>query len=499
MTQGAFTVEKIEDMLSAWRYSGQLSPALLELGALLKLNNEELDKPQGLREFVVSKVEDQLQQQRLSAGLPPKPLLASPEAIKMALKSDFQTDQKELIAWSTLFFRYLAPLHIGVAELAVAIPISTRQFRRHVQRGLEQLCGLLQQSEQEGQQEQNGIRLRRFLPAPDFMQLFGVEETVRRIAAMVMIESGPRFVSIEGIGGVGKTAVAQAIAYQLAEQKKWQEILWISARQERLTIQGQLEKTKDPVHSLEDIISRLAYQLGQEQLAGLKTEDKLAKLQSILSLQSHLIIIDNLETLADTQALLPALFPLGGQTRFLLTSRYSLRDTHFVHTIPLPELSPKASQSLLESELERHGQKTAVSESAMLAIYQAIGGLPLALKLVAAQLGELPLNHILAGLVSARHKSTEQMYDFIYRHTWRLLSDTARQLLLTMLLVSPDGEGVTWMKLMSNMPANNFDNALLQLRRYSLLESVGSIEEPRYRLHRLTVTFLKTEVLRQWS
>jgi len=87
---------------------------------------------------------------------------------------------------------------------------------------------------------------------------------------------------------------------------------------------------------------------------------------------------------------------------------------------------------------------------------------------------------------------------FIYQRTGRLLSPAAHHLLLTMLLVSPEGEAITWMKLMSNMPLENFDEALLQLRRYSLLETAGGLEEPRYRLHRLTTTFLQTEVLLQW-
>jgi hypothetical protein len=495
MTLESITTTAVAEILSAWRHGGKVPDALLELAALQQAVSRPEERPQALREFVVSLLEKQLQQQRLLAGISPKARLTSKKAAKTAVIADFQSNQKELQGWSALFFRYLSPVNLTVAELAAAIPLSTRQFSRHVKQGLAQLTRLIQQAEQRAQQRS---RLRRFLPVPEFSQLFGVDEVVLKVVAQLTAADGPRFISIEGLGGVGKTAVAQAIAYHFAEQTIWQDILWISARQEWITAQGQLEKIEDPVYSLEDVISRFAHQLGQEQLAGLTAQDKLTRLEPLLSSQPHLIIIDNLETLTDTQALLPALFPLAGQTRFLLTSRHSLRDTGYVYTLPLPELASTASQALIESELERQGQAVTLSESVMTAIYQTIGGLPLALKLVTAQLGTLPLEYILNGLHNARRQSAEEMYKFIYQRTWRLLSPEAHHLLLTMLLVSPEGEAITWMKLMSNMPPENFDEALLQLRRYSLLETAGGLEEPRYRLHRLTTTFLQTEVLLQW-
>ena len=93
-------------------------------------------------------VESQLQQQRLSVGVTPEPPLHSKEAVRAAIKADFQANQQALAAWSTLFFRYLAPVALSVAELAAAIPLSTRQFRRHVTQGIEQLTDLIRQEEQ---------------------------------------------------------------------------------------------------------------------------------------------------------------------------------------------------------------------------------------------------------------------------------------------------------------------------------------------------------------
>ena len=499
MKRAEITTAVVEESLSAWRYAHPLSSPLENLAVLETLTASPHQPEQPLREFVTNIVLAQLHQERHLAGCVPDAPLTSKKGVKAALRADFQSKQKPLLGWSALFFRYLSPVSLSVAELATAVPLSTRQFRRYVNQGVAQLTALLRQEEHKAQKQQRQVRLQRFLPAPDYTQLFGTDAVVDDIVARLTAADGPRFLSIEGLGGIGKTAVAQTVAYQLAETGAWQDILWISAKQDRLTTQWQLEEIDDPVHSLADVISRICQQLGQEELAGLPVAAKLAGLNPILTSKPHLIIIDNLETLTDTQALLPALFPLAGLTRFLLTSRHSLRDVGFVHILPLPALSLSASRSLIEHELRRHGQTVTLSTATLAAIYETVGGLPLALKLLAAQLGDLPLQHLLAGLKSAQRQGPRRIYRFIYHHAWRLLSDAARHLLLTMLLVSPDGEDVAWMKLMSNLATADFDEALTQLRRYSLLEAAGGLESPRYRLHRLTITFLKTDVLLQWQ
>ena len=47
-------------------------------------------------------------------------------------------------------------------------------------------------------------------------------------------------VSLEGIGGIGKTAVARAFVAQPDLSANWPEILWVSARQSFLAEDGSL-------------------------------------------------------------------------------------------------------------------------------------------------------------------------------------------------------------------------------------------------------------------
>lgn len=341
---------------------------------------------------------------------------------------------------------------------------------------------------------------RRSLPTPNYTRLFGVESLVTKIVALLSNPEGPRFVSIEGLGGIGKTALAQAVARRLAEQSDLSDApCWVSARHEWISPQGELKSADDPARSMEDVVNRLAEELGQTQLSGLPTSEKLARLQPVLSEHKHLIVVDNLETMADSQDLLPALQPLSGASRFLLTSRHTLRHYPYIHVIPVPRLSFSDSYALVQSELDRRGYAADLPQTTMESLYELIGGLPLALKLAAAQIGRRPVEQILSGLRQANRDKPQTLYTYIYRQTWRLLNDDARKLLLSMLNVSPDGENLAWIRLTSMLPRPAFDAALDQLLDYSLLEVAQSLPTPVYRLHRLTVTFLQTEILLGWQ
>jgi len=135
----------------------------------------------------------------------------------------------------------------------------------------------------------------------------------------------------------------------------------------------------------------------------------------------------------------------------------------------------------------------------MESLYATLGGMPLALKLVAAQIGHWPLTTLLDGLRAAAAGPPQGLYTYIYRRTWLALDDPARRLLLSLLTVSPDGDDLSWLRLVSLLDDTDFDPALAALLSYSLLETAGSLAAPTYRLHRLTATFLQSEILSNWD
>lgn len=489
----------ITNTLKAWRQLEEPPDGLLGLDLLRDGATGRVERGIQLRERVESLVAAELDRCRAAEKLTAASAADTRDGLLTALAADFRRDNAELEAWSALQHRYLAPVPLSVEELAAAAHLDARNFRRRVGNGVTRLTEALRRLELAEHKRRRHLRLGRHLPPPEYAELFGVAAAQRRLAGLLRGADGPDFVSIEGLGGIGKTALARAVAYELAQDSDFEGIAWVSARQTWLNDLGGIEATPDAATTMADIAGRLATQLGFAELAGLRAADKLDRLAPFLKGSRQLIVIDNLETVSDLALLLPALLPLARPSRFLLTSRQTLSHYPAVTRFPVKPLSPEDSRALVESELRRHGRAGSLRPDDVTALHEIVGGMPLALKLVAAQMSHWTLATLLENLRHARHRAPEGLYTFIYRRSWMALSDPARQLLLSLLPLAPDGEDVEWLRHMSFLPPDVLDDALAQLRDYSLLETAGPPEAPRYRLHRLTTTFLQTQVLDNWD
>ncbi|MBN1919601.1 MAG: hypothetical protein JW892_00025 [Anaerolineae bacterium] len=411
----------------------------------------------------------------------------------------FGTGDPNLEAWIALYYRYLSPVKISVEALAEAAHVDVRQWRRRVTRGQDLLLEQLQQAEIAAHNQQRRLHLRQYLPPPEQLRLFGIQKHVENLITRLTSAEGPALVGLDGLGGIGKTTLAQAVAEQLAATELFTDILWVSAKQTRLSPVGEIQTLSAPVLTLDQLLLRLATQLGREDLIACTPENRTKALSLTFHSAPYLVIVDNLETMVDHQTLVLQLQSMRGMSHFIFTSRQSLRDYDFVYAFSVPPLSREDSLALLQYELEHRNRWLPGMEiTDLLTLYQAVDGIPLALKLLAAQLGRLPLVQILEGLHNARGMASETLYNFIYRHTWDLLQDPARQLLLNMLLTSPQGEDFAWLQATSGLSAPQMDTAIKQLQEYSLLLISGSLQQPLYQLHRLTTTFLQTDILSQW-
>ncbi len=316
--------------------------------------------------------------------------------------------------------------------------------------------------------------------------------------------SGERsfIISLKGIGGIGKTALADAaVRAYLAQQPTLADLVWISAKQEYLTpfgivASGVLNTATDagitPVAEqtqvrLETIFDELGLKLGLDEVVRLPLAHKIERLAATLRGAPHLVVIDNLEIVADFQRLVPWLMQLAAPTRFLLTSRRVVPALTQVRTLELAELDRAASLALIEHTASEKG----VPKLDAAQVYALTGGNPLAVLLVVSQMQRLPpatvLAHVRTGVV-------EEMYSFIYRNAWSALSEAAKELLLSIQRAGDTADWL-WLTTISDLSASQLRSALRELLDLSLVQPRHDGAAHTFAIHRLTSTFLRTEVL----
>ena len=119
----------------------------------------------------------------------------------------------------------------------------------------------------------------------------------------------------------------------------------------------------------------------------------------------------------------------------------------------------------------------------------------MALKLVVSLSTALPLPQILSGLEASHPGLIEDLYRYIYWEAWRAMTAKSQTLLQAMPLVSEVGAPPEQMKAISELQEDQFWLAVTELVSLSLLEVRGTVHERRYGIHRLTETFLRTEII----
>lgn len=358
---------------------------------------------------------------------------------------------------------------------------------------------LYELEQQTRQQNQAGLEQRLNLPVGT--PLFGVTPFLDDLLSIATQPRPPWLISIEGLGGIGKTALANALVREISLLSQFQRIGWVSAKPHDFhpTLSMDVLKSQ-PTVSLDKVIATLLEQLSPGEALPTSPQDRLAALHRLLKSNSYFIIIDNLETVADHQALVPTLAKLANPSCFVLTSRHSLHAYPDVYCLTVPPLSLDDAVALLrnEADLRRIPALATAPAEQLTSIYDVVGGNPLALKLVAGQMRLLPLTHILANLQQTRGKPIEALYTFIYWQSWHLLDQTAQQTLLAMPVAGPRGSTLDYLATVSGLSVAALSAIINELISRSLLEVNGTLDDRRYAIHRLTETFLLTEVA-QWS
>ncbi len=287
--------------------------------------------------------------------------------------------------------------------------------------------------------------------------------------------NAPRF-CLTGMGGVGKTALAIALAHQLRPHFK-DGVLWATVVSTNLM----------------EIAENWAHAYGYDFTGLHSLEERTAALRSLLAQKQLLIVLDDVTVAAVIRPLLPT----TGSSVTLITSRQvNIAQRLNARQITLNELTPQSSYQLLAKHIGEHRVAQEVTFAQEICIL--VGHLPLAIALVGTYLAHRPyrlLEQFVGQLqVETSRLSIEGAGGGVHASmtiSWQSLDKAQQDVFCCLAVFAGRDLSLAAMAYILDLDVYQAQDALEDLVRFSLLQNNGRL---RYRQHRLLADFAQEKL-----
>ncbi len=343
----------------------------------------------------------------------------------------------------------------------------------------------------------------KYVPQNNFHQLVGRQIELDQVLKYFARDRGNKIVGIDGMGGIGKTALSLEIVNQCLVQGLFSQSVWLTANRLSKDSVSPFSAEGESVQAFnfEAILQGIGLQLGIIEIGKLDLAGKIERIKDVFELNSIVVILDNLETAEEPQTSLIAKLKTHfvGQC-FILTSR--LRFTDDIYHIHLEGLQKEESFKFFRQDaLEKGIQHVATAKDNELeSAVEVIGGSPLAIKLVVSQLDRLPLEQVIQDLKLSQvdlGNEYARFYKFILQRSWQMQSLPSQELLVALACFDEaEGSNFDAIQYVTNSPVPQLASSIDSLWQASLVEvGKNSLHDIRYYLHPLTTFFVLSDIV----
>jgi len=227
------------------------------------------------------------------------------------------------------------------------------------------------------------------LPQPDYGRFIGREKELAQVHSILRPYPHSQYpiVVIDGIGGIGKSALALEVAHRylrdydcLPSEERFEAIIWTSAKSSVLTADG-IKPRLQIARTLDDIYTAIAAALERKDITRARPEDQDELVIKALTRQRTMLIVDNLETV-DDERVNAFLRELPAPTKVIVTTRHRVDVAYPVRLTGMPQ---EDGLVLIAQESAKKGVTLTKPETERL--YDRTGGVPLAIVWSVAQMG----------------------------------------------------------------------------------------------------------------
>ena len=375
----------------------------------------------------------------------------------------------------------------------------TESFERLVRNNLTDF--FIQYSEQVNKQSVSQHEIQSYVAGvsetlPRRAAFFGREKEMEKVLRALGPEERGWGVVIDGIGGIGKTALAVEAAYRCKADELFDVFIFVSAKQKRLEPSGIRAETR-AASTLDEFINQTARVLGHPNIAKLSSEHKIRILFDVLRDTRALLIYDNLETLTkeEQEALTDWLRFLPQSCKAILTSRR--RGGEGAFWLRLEALDWETARAIIqhESDREDHLRQTIqlAGEAQWRELHEETGGSPLALIWTLGLMRTRGLSFDRALKLLRQGASLKSpLQKFIYKEARKELGagDTAALNALSFFVPSATFEALM---AVADLSRTALEVVLERLNSLSLVN--WELGAERYNLHPLTRNFVRDDLL----
>ncbi|MEL7071174.1 MAG: AAA family ATPase [Cyanobacteria bacterium J06581_3] len=310
------------------------------------------------------------------------------------------------------------------------------------------------------------------LPARDYGTYIGRQHIIQQLHTLLLPDHPVARISLTGIGGIGKTALALETAHhyigdhaRLATAKDiaaFSALIFVSAKTQRLTPQGILP-TYRYSRTLLDIFRAIAQTLKRPDLLTVDFDHQLTNIYNLLAHQRTLLIIDNLEALAqkDQQTVLAFLYELPTTVKAIVTSR-----THITldAVIPLTALSKPESTAFIAHQVSL--KAIAITPQATEQLYQHTGGVPAAMVYA---LGQVAAGYNIPQVLPRITLQASDYCKYYLKGTVDSLAARPAHRVLNALALFPSAAYATAISEVAELTESDVSESLAQLQQFAFI------------------------------
>lgn len=332
--------------------------------------------------------------------------------------------------------------------------------------------------------------VRAILPNPNYAKFIPRLNYEKELTRYLNLKNKKYLLVLAGVGGVGKTALAQKIFLDLYKEKMTSQfyydyLVWVSSKSLVLDpIEGTKKITPD-FKNLEDILKLIFLVMDIHDIEGYKVEDFTLTLKEELENKSLLLVIDDFETISSNEKnkiwnYFDELFS-DTNGKLIITTRYRKEVGEKLFTIK--GLDAVSSKKLIKVELENYSGLS-LSDDKIKAIAELTQGIPVAMKYV---IGQYSLTRDLSKILDDLTKVKGKVNTFCFNNLISNLKESKIEILY-LLSISENPLHIDIINELLEYNSNETLNEdIEELRRYSLLED----EEGCFLLTNLVRKFLK--------